>query len=445
MKRFIFLLVSIFSSLTYAQEIDLELIASGFSFPVNITNAGDDRLFISEQTGKIKIVAPDGQVESTPFLDLSSLTVAQGERGLLGLAFSPDYAENGEFYVNYTNLQGNTVIARYTVSTNPNIANPSGQIILTIDQPFSNHNGGNINFGPDGYLYISMGDGGSGGDPQNNAQNLTTLLGKILRIDVDDTTYNIPDDNPFVGTSGYDEIWSYGMRNAWKFSFDTTTNEIWIADVGQNQIEEINRQSADLGGLNYGWRCYEGNGSYNTTGCDSASSMVFPVATYSHTNGRCSITGGYVYRGSQYPELQGKYFFADYCGQEIGIVHQDNTLAWINGLPSAFFTSFGEDAQKELYVAGSSKLYKIVGTNLGVNNPSQREIKILPNPAYDFIQIDGFEHISQVSIFDSQGKFLKTINDLTGNTIDIKDLISGVYLFQVHADNLSYSFKLLKK
>ncbi|MDG4945363.1 PQQ-dependent sugar dehydrogenase [Weeksellaceae bacterium KMM 9713] len=445
MKSILYIFILLFCSISCSQEVELELLASGLSFPVNITHAGDERLFICEQAGKIKIYNADGQMESQVFLDISSLTQAQGERGLLGLAFSPNYNENGQFYVNYTNLQGNTTIARYTVSDNPNIANPTGEVILTIDQPYSNHNGGNMHFGPDGYLYIATGDGGSGGDPQNNAQNKNSLLGKILRIDVNAAIYTIPEDNPFVGDEGLDEIWAYGVRNPWKFSFDSTTNEIWIADVGQYEIEEINRQASDASGLNYGWRCYEGNNVYNLSQCASADSMIFPVATYSHSNGRCSITGGHVYRGEDYPALQGKYFFADYCSQEIGVINQDNTLEWLTGTASANFTAFGEDANKELYAVGSGKLYRIKGSNLNIFETKQKNVKITPNPASDFVQIDGFEHIKKVSIYDAQGRFLKSIQRFNDNKINIKDLLTGVYLIQIEADKLSYSFKMIKK
>ncbi|WP_321539555.1 PQQ-dependent sugar dehydrogenase [Flavobacterium piscinae] len=251
-------------------------------------NAGDDRLFVVQRGGLIRIVNPNGTVNTTPFLSLTSIITAGGERGLLGLAFHPDYATNGRFYVNYTRSgDGATVIARYNVSdTDENIANAnSGEILLTIAQPFSNHNGGSLNFGPDGYLYIGMGDGGSGGDPNNYGQNLNSLLGKMLRIDVNgETGYTIPADNPYADIAGEDEIWSVGMRNPWKFSFDRQTGDLWIADVGQNAIEEINKAASSEAGLNYGWRCYEGNSPYNTTGCGGSSNYTFPVAQYTHAS-----------------------------------------------------------------------------------------------------------------------------------------------------------------
>ena len=257
-----------------------------------------------EQAGIIKILNPDATVNPTPFLNITSLISSGGERGLLGLAFHPDYVNNGYFFVYYTNTTGDTQVARYTVDAiDSNLADPTTAVlIIDVDQPYSNHNGGCIQFGVDGFLYIGLGDGGSGGDPQNRSQNLETLLGKILRIDIDTTdgsnNYSIPSDNPFVDdTNALDEIWAYGVRNPWRFSFDSESDELWIADVGQGAIEEINRAALDAAGLNYGWRCYEGSQTYNTSGCPDPSELTFPVAEYSHAIGY-SITGGYVYHGN---------------------------------------------------------------------------------------------------------------------------------------------------
>ena len=302
-------------------------IVTGLARPVYVTAApGDtDRIFILEQrsgnTGRIRIFdLTTNMLLSTPFLSLSVST--SSEQGLLGMAFHPDYDSNGYFFINYTNTSGTTVVARYQVSSNPNIANSgSATTVLTISQPYSNHNGGMISFGPDGYLYIGTGDGGSGGDPGNRAQDITgQLLGKMLRIDVDSLPYSIPADNPFVGVSGDDEIWAYGVRNPWRFSFDRDTGDMYIADVGQNAYEEVDVQPANsVGGENYGWRCYEGDHAYNTSGCPGSGTMVFPVHEYSQGGSpyRCSITGGYVYRGSAIPDLQGAYFFGEYCSNQI--------------------------------------------------------------------------------------------------------------------------------
>ena len=269
-----FLIATFFSVILPAQPtVDLELFADGFSSPVDITNAGDERLFVVEKSGRIKIVLPDGTVLPTPFLNINPIVGSAGsEQGLLGLAFHPNYASNRYFFVNYTNNSGDTEIARYeTDPANLNQAlSNSGTVIMTIDQPFNNHNGGDIAFGPDGYLYIGMGDGGSGGDPGDRSQDPQELLGKMLRIDVDNgSPYGIPPDNPFINdTTVLDEIWAIGLRNPWRYSFDRETGDLWMGDVGQNEREEIDMQLASsTGGENYGWRCYEGDLPFNTSGC----------------------------------------------------------------------------------------------------------------------------------------------------------------------------------
>lgn len=347
-------------------------IVTGLARPVLVTAAPGDtsRLFIVEQrsgsTGRIRIFdLATNLLVSTPFL---SLTVSTGsEQGLLGMAFHPDYNTNGYFFINYTNSSGNTIVARYQVSSNPNIANSgSATTVMSISQPYSNHNGGMIAFGPnDGYLYIGTGDGGSGGDPGNRAQDISgQLLGKILRIDVDSLPYSIPADNPFVGVTGDDEIWAYGMRNPWRFSFDRDTGDLYIGDVGQNAWEEIDIQPAGAaGGENYGWRCYEGDHAYNTSGCPSASTMVFPVHEYAQGGSpyRCSITGGNVYRGDGIPDLQGTYFFGDYCSNQIwsfrwdgsgGITNLEDRTSELspNAGSIGSISSFGEGADGTIYV-----------------------------------------------------------------------------------------------
>ncbi len=335
-----------------------QVVASGFSLPVHVTNAGDGsgRLFVVEQGGRIKIIK-NGAVST--FLDISSLVSCCGERGLLSVAFDPSYKQNGHFYVDYTNTAGNTVIARYLVSSNPNVANAASAVtLLTIAQPYANHNGGQLMFGPDGYLYIGMGDGGSGGDPENRAQNLNTLLGKILRIDVNHgTPYAIPPNNPYVGKTGRDEIWAYGLRNPWRFSFDRLTGDLYIGDVGQNLWEEIDYEAAGSpGGLNFGWRCKEGTHDYNLSG-NPCTGLTGPIAEYSHSVGH-SVSGGFVYRGGEFPALVGRYFFADYVDKKIwsmvktGSVWSTPTLEIAN---TGFnISSFGEDEQGELYVVDYS-------------------------------------------------------------------------------------------
>ena len=356
-------------------RISFSRVARTLSKPVLITHSGDDsgRLYIVEQGGRIRILL-NGTVLSTPFLNLSAKVSTGSEQGLLGLAFHPSYAANGKFYVNYTNTSGDTIIARYTRSTgNPNIANPTGTTLLTIGQPYSNHNGGMLAFGPDRYLYVGMGDGGSSGDPGNRAQNVNTLLGKMLRIDVDNEAggkkYAIPPGNPYVGQTGLDEIWSIGLRNPWRFSFDSRMGDLWIGDVGQNRYEEIDRSKAvngvDAGkGLNYGWRVLEGNVCHNpSSGCSTAGKTP-PIAVYSHSLG-CSVTGGYVYRGLAYRGLVGGYLFGDFCSGRVWalrahgpatqapVLMADTTLA---------ISSFGEGPDGTIYVTdlGSGDIWAIV-------------------------------------------------------------------------------------
>jgi glucose/arabinose dehydrogenase len=339
--------------------LQLVPVAAGFENPVYVTHAGDgsDRLFVVEQPGRIRIVK-DGQVVTQPFLDIVSLiTSASLEQGLLSVAFHPDYKNNGYFYVNYTDLEGNTAIARYTVSGNPDVADVnSGKVLLTIGQPYRNHNGGHILFGPDGYLYIAMGDGGSANDPENRAQNLESLLGKILRLDVDNADpYGAPPTNPFVGQAGArPEIWSYGWRNPWRMSFDSGTGDMYIADVGQNQYEEVHveKQGAP-GGLNYGWRLMEGFHCFNPADCDPAAlNVVLPVAEYDHGQG-CSVTGGYVYRGRQFPVLEGVYFYGDYCTGTMWGLRAEPDGSWSQAellRTGSTITSFGLDEAGEVYL-----------------------------------------------------------------------------------------------
>lgn len=355
-------------------SLTTETIASGLARPLFVTHAPDDfdRIFIVEQrsgsTGRIRIYDLNtGSVLPTPFLTQTVNTAS--EQGLLGLAFHPEYATNGKFYINYTTSSGGTrtVVDEFTVSADPNVADAfSRRQVLTISQPFSNHNGGWIGFGPDGYLYVSMGDGGSGGDPGNRAQDITNqLLGKMLRLDVNgddfpgdaNRNYAIPASNPFVGVTGDDEIWAYGLRNAWRCAFDSATGDLYMGDVGQNAIEEVSFQpGSSTGGENYGWRCYEGNNAFNTSGCGPQSQYVFPIQTYSHAGGNCSITGGEVYRGCAIPELDGTYFYADYCsGQAFSFKYdganqtefQSRTFEIGGGFG---IVSFGLDAYGEMYL-----------------------------------------------------------------------------------------------
>lgn len=321
-------------------------ITSGLIRPVDLQDDGSGRLFIIEKPGRIRILE-NGQLLSAPFLDIDDrVNDTSNEMGLLGLAFHPNYAQNGFFYVNYTGRGGNTFISRFQASGN--VADPNSEnILLRVDQPFPNHNGGVLVFGPDGYLYAGLGDGGSQGDPFGNAQNKEVLLGKILRIDVDSAQpYAIPPDNPFAN-----EVLHYGLRNPWRISFDTLTGDLYIADVGQNAWEEIDFvQAGSPGGLNFGWSYYEGNHEYDPSSAGE-NEYVFPVAEYSHAEGGCSVTGGYVYRGSM-PEWNGIYLYGDYCtGYIWGLIHVNGE--WQTQLLFEMdqrITSFGQSRAGDIYL-----------------------------------------------------------------------------------------------
>jgi len=343
-------------------ELALVTVASGLDTPVFLTAPpDDDRLFVVEKRGTVRII-DGGSVLATPFLDLTALVSTGGEQGLLGLAFHPDYATNGIFVVDYTDRSGDTRVASYRVSTqNPDRADAgSGHVVLTVPQPFSNHNGGMLAFGPnDGHLYVALGDGGSAGDPQANGQDPGTLLGSLVRLAVDANGQgSIPADNPFLGQAGArPELWSYGLRNPWRFSFDRASGDLYIGDVGQSQREEIDVSTAADGagrGLNFGWNVMEGGGCYApSSGCDQ-SGLTLPLVEYGH-GPACSVTGGYVYRGAAVPSLRGTYFYADYCAGWVRSFRLQSGQAaeqreWTDLGSGGRITSFGEDAAGELYV-----------------------------------------------------------------------------------------------
>jgi glucose/arabinose dehydrogenase len=322
-----------------------------------------------EQTGAVRIVK-DGTLLPTPFLDISTQLVAGFEQGLLGLAFDPEYATSGRFVVHYSDLAGDTRVSSFQVSSDPDLADPATeQVIFTADQPYSNHNGGQVLFGPEGNLYLGLGDGGSGNDPEGRGQNLAEPLGSILRMDLrTGTPYGIPPDNPFVAQAGaLPEIWSYGLRNPWRFSFDRATGDLYIADVGQNRTEEVDVAPATTGsgkGANYGWSIMEGSQCLFGNEC-SQTGLVLPTLEYDHDQG-CSITGGYVYRGTAIPDLQGVYFYGDYCqGWVRSFRYVDGAATegtdWPTLRPGGPLTSFGEDAAGELYVIGANGgVFKVV-------------------------------------------------------------------------------------
>lgn len=331
---------------------------TGLSSPVFLTSpAGDPRQFIVEQGGTIRVVR-NGELVGTPYLDISSKISAGGERGLLGLAFHPDFAANGFFYVNYTDVTGDTRIERYHADPASDVADDnSASLVLAFDQPFSNHNGGMLLFGPDDMLWIGTGDGGSGGDPQGHGQRLNTLLGKMLRIDVNTPPYAIPPDNPFANsTTARPEIWGIGLRNPWRYSIDRETGLLYVADVGQNAWEEVHVVHTGTANVNYGWNVMEGLHCFGATTCNQ-SGLDLPVIEYSHDEG-CSITGGYVYRGASIPGLRGHYLYSDYCAGFLRSFRLENGVAvdqkeWdIGDIENVL--SFGQDAAGEVYMLSTN-------------------------------------------------------------------------------------------
>jgi len=431
--------------------------ADGFISPVVITHAGDSRLFVVNEPGSILIVDSAGNVNPEPFLDISNRVIFGGEQGLLGLAFHPDYKSNGYFFVDYTGAGDSTHISRFKMlSGNPGKADPQSEMkILTIAQPHKNHNGGNLAFGPDGYLYIGMGDGGSGGDPDNLAQNPLELLGKILRIDVDHgNPYTIPDSNPFYAfNSVRNEIWAMGLRNPWRFSFDRKTGDLWIGDVGQNLWEEIDFQPAESrGGENYGWRCYEGDQPYNQDSCTLSDPFTFPVYQYIHGD-ECSVTGGFVYRGDSLSPYYGKYFFADYCSDRVWTLHKENTV-WAKEDFGQFagygFSTFGEDNKGELYVASLSKgiIYRITSLATGlVPEKELSNIRFYNDPLSQKFSVEiksGLTQETILSIYDMQGavRFSDKFTD-EKYEFNTSRFPYGAYLVSIRTNGKYWSQKLI--
>jgi len=415
-KRTVLLIFTIAIALTtgigYAQlpGIALSPVATGFAAPVYIASAGDGsgRLFVVEQGGTIRILV-NGTALPVPLLDITSRVLSGGERGLLNITFPPQFALKRYFYVNYTRIpDGATVIARYRLTIDPNVADPaSEEVLLVIDQPFANHNGGMMAFGPDGFLYIGMGDGGSAGDPNNFAQNIAPLpgnrhlLGKLLRIDVEGgaVPYAIPATNPLLG-GVRSEIWARGLRNPWKFSFDRLTGDLYVGDVGQERVEEVNfRRAGARGGDNYGWNIFEGTLCFNPpAACVRPLRYVPPVAQYSHTLG-CSVTGGYVYRGNEFPMLQGVYFFGDFCSGRIWGLRRIAT-----GFERSFLTdtplsisSFGEGEDGSVYLAdyATGTISKLVAT-VTVLTPNGGQV--LPSGSQQTIQWSTAAGITRVNV-----------------------------------------------
>lgn len=440
------LFLCILSVCSFSQTIGIDVFASGFSQPVEITNAGDPRLFVVQQTGEIRILNPDGTIKPDNFLTLTNETILYGgERGLLGLAFHPQYATNGYFYVYYIRAgDGFSVVSRFSVDpANPDLALPgSEQVLLTIPQLYEIHKSGTLKFGPDGYLYIGSGDGGV----NEAAQDINQNLGKILRIDVNTTNdalpYGIPAGNPYVGIDGNDEIWALGLRNPWKFSFDKSTGDLWIADVGQSNVEEINHVPSTAAGLNYGWICYEGDTVYTADCAAAAVTYTFPEASYLHSDGTCSITGGYVYTGTAFPTMLHKYFFADYCMNHIGMVDLTTHAITYSDLfeGANYFTTFGQDMNGELYIAASAtgNIHRVIDTSLAVKQFDKMTFSMSPNPASSefSIKIAHANYPATVNIIDVSGKVLLTQSlDAETNLIDSGSFQSGIYVVTVKDNN----------
>lgn len=431
--------------------------SSGYSRVIDIRHCNDSRLFVVQQAGKIFVCDSLGVKNPTPFLDLTGVcsnpSSGGDERGLLGMAFHPDYKNNGYFYVNYTaTVSGSlsTYIARYQVSAaDSNLANPSSAtIILTIAQPYSNHNGGCLRFGNDGYLYIGTGDGGFSNDPQNRAQNLTELLGKMLRIDVDNPqaplAYGIPADNPYVNsTTNKKEIWSYGLRNPWKFSFDRIYNDMWIGDVGQNAWEEVDYEALGTpGGRNYGWRCYEGNVTtpgVSQTGCPAFNTTTAPVAVINHTTA-CSVIGGYVYRGAKHASLYDYYVYTDYCDSRIRLLKNNYNgtfasydLGTVAGAGILEYTAIGEDYRGELYLA-----YTLNGAikKIGATGCSPTAAIISLEDTMNLCASDPYPTLSAIYHPENTYQWLKDgvaiAGATTANLVTIED---GAYTVQVTNPN----------
>ncbi len=446
MKKYILTLLGIFLfGMSFAQ-VNFVPFADNLNSPVDLQHAGDDRLFVVEQGGLIKILDLNGNVNPTAFLDISGQVSGGSEQGLLGLAFHPDYANNGFFYVNYTKTNGDTRIARFSVDPgDPDIALLGSELtILEYSQPFSNHNGGGIAFGPDGYLYISSGDGGSGGDPGNRAQNTTILLGKLLRIDVDNPSggnnYGIPADNPFAGSSvNAQEIWAYGLRNPWRFSFDSLTGDLWIGDVGQGDVEEIDKAGPTEAGLNYGWRGYEGSEPFNTSNCPDPSMLTFPVAEYSSStgSGNCSVTGGYVYRGNTYNGSYGLYLAADVCSGRVFTVDSANNLV-DEGTFSGAWVSFGVDFTNELYIVDiGGRVLKFEGTILDLDEFDLNSFTVTPNPANAEVRIASEKDtIASIVVTDLKGSVLYSEGSVRSleATLSVENYSKGMYLVRITSE-----------
>lgn len=467
MRVLSFVFFSAVTAVLVAQTPQLQLtqVTTNLTNPVDIAHCGDNRLFVVEQPGYIRVLDSTYKILAPPFLAINTRITSGGERGLLGLAFHPKYAQNGWFFVNYTDRNGHTQVSRFSVRPdNPNVADPTSELpILKVEQPYPNHNGGCLKFGQDGYLYIGMGDGGAGGDPLNAGQTTNTYLGKFLRLDVDSSTvqrpYKVPSDNPFVNNPAYlPEIWSLGWRNPWRFSFDRLTGDLWVGDVGQGAQEEIDFEPAGKGGLNYGWRCREGNRTYNTGGCQGASAYIAPVYAYANPTLGCSVTGGFRYRGTQNPDLYGAYIFADYCTGRWWVLKQNPDSTWagveVANLANYDYTSLGEDAQGELFVAGhSGKLYRLDYKEV-VSTKTPSDVvgcALTPNPTRDVFELQlDLKRATSVTL-TLRDALQNPVNaqNLEGQNVrarfDLRDQPAGVYYLHIETAKGRMAKKVVKQ
>lgn len=456
------IVLSLSSCLIVHSQIYLIPFVDGLQSPTCITTDSSYHFFVTQRTGTVAIIDSGGMINDQPFLDITGRVKSSAqEQGLLGIVLHPQFITNGYFYVNYTGVGDSTHISRFTRDpADPGKALPESELkLMTIYQPYQNHNGGDLQFGPDGFLYIGLGDGGDAGDPGNRAQNKSELLGKILRIDVNSgNPYAIPATNPFMNDPlARHEIWALGLRNPWRFSFDRQTGDLWIGDVGQATREEIDFQAAgSSGGENYGWRCYEGTLPYNTSGCQPPSSYVFPVHEYNHDSTPCwAVTGGYVYRGTAFQNMTGKYFFADYCKDSIWSL-KNVSGTWVSKTEGVLtgnnFSTFGENPAGELYIAGllSGKIYKIADTSVssvtGMN--TEKLISIFPVPVRDklTIRMNAFPGPANIYISDPAGKIIfSSVTYLQEFFLDLSGFAPGMYFLSIRTSGYSTNKKLIKE
>lgn len=473
MKYILSLIFSFLYFFTYSQELVIEQIPGVFfNSPVDMTSTymdGDARIFVTQKSGLIRILEDPEDLSPNiledPFLDLSSVVDDGFEGGLLGLAFHPDYENNGYFYVNYTfqdpdnGGQFSTRISRFSVDeSNPNLANSESELeVITISQPRKNHNGGDIAFGLDGYLYIPLGDGGGSGDQFKTAQNRQSLLGKVLRIDINTEPYSIPPDNPFVSDDEtLDEIWTIGWRNPWKVAFDRETGDFWAADVGQNALEEVDFEPANsTGGLNYGWNCFEASEEFDDELCPDGISHTMPIFEYDHSQGWKSITGGHVYRGSNFPDLQGHYIFTDYEDSRVFWLTEQIAEGEFETVMFSFtegnfplnIATFGEASNGELYFTTliTGQLWK-VGTNYVTNTIESpvSSFTLFPNPVHSLLEIRTEGNLeNEVSIYSNAGQ--KFDVSIQGNkSIDVSSLNPGIYILHFTIDGKQVQEKFVK-